>query len=45
MAVQGPAADLELFLSNRRGTEDLKVFGDKAKLASLARSSSVIDRR
>ena len=33
VAVQGPAAELELFLYNRGGTEALKVFGDEAKLA------------
>lgn len=34
VAVRGPAADLELFLYGRRGTDGLKVFGDEDKLAA-----------
>lgn len=34
VAVRGPAADLELFLYNRRGSEGLETFGDPTKVAA-----------
>ena len=34
VAVRGPAADLELFLYNRRGSDGLQTFGDPAKVAA-----------
>jgi uncharacterized protein (TIGR03083 family) len=34
VALRGPAADLELFLYNRRGSDGLETFGDPAKVAA-----------
>jgi hypothetical protein len=34
VAVRGAAADLELFLYNRRGSDGLETFGDPAKVAA-----------
>ena len=38
VAVRGAASDLELLLYNRRGSDGLEVFGDKAKMVAWAKN-------